>query len=634
MRLLSSATSSRCGNTSFASSHLPSISLGSLGNMVIMDRRPSGKAAVLSFPETERLSSANLMAVPMYLQHGFTSICTASALAETGALRYMMEHERWSLRSLCEGLKLQPGYTKSCVHLLVSLDLLVDEGGGGYRRGRDFDDFVRLPFESIEKYLSYDFAKVFDQNVNAFFAQIDLTGPKLPRIQLLLESFYLAPIVIYLRMYVQGTSEAFKTTHLRLDESSLGPSVLAIFQGLGWCADNTSKLTYMGTYVLSTALNAGVPISYYPMFQELPKILMGDGSIFAAQEADGHEVHVDRVLNVIASGAQHKRFFEHMCNGVFNRVFDDQPLEDQPAAVADMGCGDGRLLLTLYEYVRDHTKRGKHLDKFPFTVIGIDFNYESLDVTKETLGSRNIPFEVQWGDIGDPDAAMDELEKRGFPRDSVLHVRTFIDHDRPYIAPKRPGDDYAMYAHGVYNKNDGTIIDPSTMLQSLVEHLERWSDAVGVHGMCILEAGQGPRQVGRAGVRGDARPHPRRLRGRRRGLVAPRRRRRGAPQLPALLRARPLGERERDLRRRPRGALQGVPEDRRRVLRGLRLHGQRGPRPGPGAPRGRGRQGPGRRRQLVARGRRQRRQGRLRDLRRRRAAVEPLQAPLTVRRGS
>ncbi|KAH8059602.1 acetyltransferase [Aureococcus anophagefferens] len=245
--------------------------------MVIMDRRPSGKAAVLSFPETERLSSANLMAVPMYLQHGFTSICTASALAETGALRYMMEHERWSLRSLCEGLKLQPGYTKSCVHLLVSLDLLVDEGGGGYRRGRDFDDFVRLPFESIG-----------------------------------------------------GTSEAFKTTHLRLDESSLGPSVLAIFQGLG-CAER-------------------VPISYYPMFQELPKILMGDGSIFAAQEADGHEVHVDRVLN---------------------------PLEDQPAAVADMGCGDGRLLLTLYEYVRDHTKRGKHLDKFPFTVIGIDFNGRS-----------------------------------------------------------------------------------------------------------------------------------------------------------------------------------------------------------------------------------------------------------------
>ncbi|KAH8070753.1 acetyltransferase [Aureococcus anophagefferens] len=340
-----------------------------------MDRRPSGKAAVLSFPETERLSSANLMAVPMYLQHGFTSICTASALAETGALRYMMEHERWSLRSLCEASSSSRA-TKSCVHLLVSLDLLVDEGGGGYRRAA-----TRRPCgcpSSPSKYLSYDFAKVFDQNVNTFFAQIDLTGPKLPR----------------------GTSEAFKTTHLRLDESSLGPSVLAIFQGLGWCADNAEAHVHG---------------------HELPKILMGDGSIFAAQEADGHEVHVDRVLNVIASGAQHKRFFEHMCNGVFNRVFDDQPLEDQPAAVADMGCGDGRLLLTLYEYVRDHTKRGKHLDKFPFTVIGIDFNYESLDVTKETLGSRNIPFEVQWGDIGDPDAAMDELEKRGFPSDSVLH---------------------------------------------------------------------------------------------------------------------------------------------------------------------------------------------------------------------
>ena len=116
-------------------------------------------------------------------------------------------------------------------------------------------------------------------------------------------------------------------------------------------------------------------------------------------------------------------------------------------------------------------------------------------MTKETLSSRGIPFEIQWGDIGDPDAAVVELEKKGYPRDGVMHVRTFIDHDRPYIAPKRPADDYAMYTHGVYNRNDGTIIDPPTMLQSLVEHLERWRVAVGTHGMIILEAGQLPARL-------------------------------------------------------------------------------------------------------------------------------------------
>ena len=125
----------------------------------------------------------------------------------------------------------------------------------------------------------------------------------------------------------------------------------------------------MRSYVLAAALNAGVPISYYPMFQELPKILKGDGSIFAAQEADGHEVHVDRVLNVIASGAQHKRFFEHMCNGVFARVFDDQDLDTQPAAVADMGCGDGTLLKTIYLHVRDHTLRGSRLRDHPLSAL-------------------------------------------------------------------------------------------------------------------------------------------------------------------------------------------------------------------------------------------------------------------------
>ena len=52
-----------------------------------------------------------------------------------------------------------------------------------------------------------------------------------------------------------------------------------------------------------------------------------------------------------------------------------------------------------------------------------------------------------------------------------------------------------MYNSGVYVMNTGNLIKPAMMLQSLVEHLDRWSKAVGIHGICILEAGQLPAKI-------------------------------------------------------------------------------------------------------------------------------------------
>jgi len=194
----------------------------------------------------ERLSTATLMAVPMYLQHGFCVIGTGAALASSGALRFMMKRERWTLAELCEAQGLSGGYARSCVHALVSLDLVVEDGGDKFRAGRDFGDFCRLPFDAIEAYLAFDFATVFERDDAAFLARIRLEGgPKQPRIALLLEAFFLAPLVIYARMHVSGTSDAFTTTHLRLAEcAALGPAVAAIFAGLGWCDAATAKLTY------------------------------------------------------------------------------------------------------------------------------------------------------------------------------------------------------------------------------------------------------------------------------------------------------------------------------------------------------------------------------------------------------
>ena len=47
---------------------------------------------------------------------------------------------------------------------------------------------------------------------------------------------------------------------------------------------------------------------------------------------------VDRVLNVIGSGFMHNRYFADMMNVYVSHIFDAEPLESQPAVVADMGA--------------------------------------------------------------------------------------------------------------------------------------------------------------------------------------------------------------------------------------------------------------------------------------------------------
>ena len=161
---------------------------------------------------------------------------------------------------------------------------------------------------------------------------------------------------------------------------------------------------------------------------------------------DGFELKMFRVASLALSNflATVVNFLSTPTTADFEQelqhTFDELPLDEQPSIVADTGCGDGTLLLKVFMHVRDHTARGRQLAARPLLMVGVDFNEASLVATAKTLREAGVPFETMFGDIGDPEPIHEGLCARfgAHGRDDILHVRSFLDHDRPFIPPSRP----------------------------------------------------------------------------------------------------------------------------------------------------------------------------------------------------
>ena len=180
-------------------------------------------------------------------------------------------------------------------------------------------------------------------------------------------------------------------------------------------------------------------------------------------------------------------------------IFDNADLDAQPDWVADMGCGDGSLLVRIWKVIRDRTRRGKLLDRHPLTMIGLDANARALEATAATLVAAGVPHLVAVGNIGDPEAALTVLGKLGVSDPAkVLHVRSFLDHDRPFCPPLEIAEAAERRNHrlgGVYVDQDGGLIEPADAVQSLVEHLRRWGRIGAGHGLLLLEVHSLPAKI-------------------------------------------------------------------------------------------------------------------------------------------
>jgi hypothetical protein len=254
----------------------------------------------------------------------------------------------------------------------------------------------------------------------------------------------------------------------------------------GWITreQNGVRLTSCGLYAAQIATSYGVTVSYLPNLNIVGTLLFGNPRM-ARVEASGVELYVNRGMNVWGSGGAHKTYFKKV-DEIIIEIF-DRPLEHQPQGICDMGCGDGTFLEHLYSVVKNRTARGRVLDKHPLILVGADFNKVARRVAKQTLRKSCPTYHVIGGDIIRPAQLASDLEELGLDIHDLLHVRSFLDHNRSYSPPVNyvKGSRVGL-STGAFSRL-GEEITPDELEENLLRHLRRWAPYVGRFGLLVLE---------------------------------------------------------------------------------------------------------------------------------------------------
>ncbi|HEU4386264.1 MAG TPA: class I SAM-dependent methyltransferase [Blastocatellia bacterium] len=264
-------------------------------------------------------------------------------------------------------------------------------------------------------------------------------------------------------------------------------SVFDLLALQGWVErdQSTLRLTAAGRYAVQIATSYGVTVSYLPLFDVLPTLLFGNPKI-PRVDSSGGELLVNRGMNVWGSGGAHTSYFKKG-DEIIVELF-DRPLEQQPQGICDMGCGDGTFLEHVYTVVKSKTLRGSALDTQPLILVGADVSKVARRLTKQRLRKSGVPvFHVIQGDINRPAYLASELERLGLDVHNLLHIRSFLDHNRPYFPPANytPGSRQTRTT-GAFSYL-GEEIAPDELEENLVRHLNRWAPYVGRFGLLVME---------------------------------------------------------------------------------------------------------------------------------------------------
>ncbi|PHO00235.1 hypothetical protein CSC82_29915 [Rhodobacteraceae bacterium 4F10] len=263
--------------------------------------------------------------------------------------------------------------------------------------------------------------------------------------------------------------------------------LLDLLTNLGWFSktNDSYEFTDEGLFFARRASAYGVTVSYIPTLRKLDKLIFGNPDIFRTSDIGNDEIHVDREMNVWGSGGAHSTYFKVIDEIIINLF--NQPINEQPKGILDVGCGNGAFLKHLFNVIEHQTLRGTMLEDYPLLLIGVDYNEAALKITRKNLVQADIWAKVIWGDIGNPKAMSEDLQKKyGINLSDLLNVRTFLDHNRIWQEPA-PNDDLTITnSTGAYAYR-GKRLNNNLVIESLKQHFNKWKPYISKFGLLLIE---------------------------------------------------------------------------------------------------------------------------------------------------
>ncbi len=448
-------------------------------------------------------NKAEMRSYIFYHLDGIALIPTVLALGKKKILNELIEKEI-SLSNLSKKFNANEGYLNVALRLLCCQGWLSQNFKNDdilFSKNRSIDLLkIYHTYKIIEPFFSeeFNYEKIFQKNKESHSEQgtrlFNLIDKYLKNRQEILtpdnqklnlekhiEGILLGPILVFLsRKKIPGI-ENLKNLEIK---ETWRKSLTNFFSILKMVNIDNQTITPFGEFLFKRSSAYGVTVSYLPTFRKLEELIFKNPNILWEKKEGSAEIHVDRKMNVWGSGGAHKLYFQKVDEIIIDLF--NLPIEQQPKGFIDIGCGDGSLIEHIFDLIYYKTKRGKFLKDYPLIIIGSDFNYKALEVTKENIRNADIWANTAFGDIGNPKELAKKIKTEyNVNLEDLLNVRSFLDHNRVYKKPKNKNKSISNSTCSFSFR--GKRIKNDVLSQNLYEHFSNWKPFLNKYGLLIVE---------------------------------------------------------------------------------------------------------------------------------------------------
>lgn len=444
---------------------------------------------------------------------GLVCVPTCAVLHEVGVTEFILKNKQINVTQLSEEFKANEGYLNVALHVLSSQGWLkqeISDDGSQcnytltengefafpyfhlYKEANELlrftEKFHPRRFE-VEPFRFWE--KIANEHKNSYGLDTKTVGDiNVSRILDHIEGVLAGPSIVHLAMNGMF-HKYFMEASFKAEEFHRHPEcfevLLDFFTDLGWFekTNDTYRFTDKGIFFAKRAGAYGVTVSYIPTLRNLKELIFGDPNCLRQEQPGETERHVDREMNVWGSGSAHTAYFEEV-DRILIDIF-NQPIENQPKGLLDMGCGNAAFLIHAFDVIERQTLRGKHLEDQPLILVGADFNKEALRVSRANTIQADVWAKFIQADISRPDLLAQQLQKDyQIDLSDLLNFRSFIDHNHIWQYPEKTYHFNTPVSTGAFAYR-GKRINNRDVEGSLYEHLNRWIPYISRHGLLVIE---------------------------------------------------------------------------------------------------------------------------------------------------